>query len=96
MNEQQTIVPSRPQKRTRRVMRRRKARLCGLLSFGFAMLALVGIEQWSGVPVVILSVLSAASAVLAVVLRFTEQPQETLVQETLVDPGPPGVIHARE
>ena len=77
-------------------MRRRKARLCGLLSFGFAILALVGIEAWPGAPLVILGILAFVSAVVAVVFRFTEQPQETLVRETPIDLGPPGgVIHAR-
>ncbi len=50
--------------------------------------------HWAGIALVILCVLAVVSGVLAVVLRFTERPRETLVRD-VADYLEPPVIHAR-
>jgi hypothetical protein len=98
-------------KATRRVMRRRKARACAKLCICFAVfwavvklwaLALAssakepGQSQWAGVLLAILGVGAIASAVLAILLKFTEKPSETLVRTYSADDLGLPVIHARE
>ena len=136
MNEQAAIVPpSRPpwKQTTRRVMRRRKARLFAQIGIWCAVLwALGNVHLWSlslsaqkptqiestpssglvsflrslsfdeatqshraGIAIGMLCIAATVSGVTAVVLRFTEQPRETLVQETVGPPFEPPVIHAR-
>ena len=55
-------------------------------------------RHWAGIAVAILCVISIGTGVMAVVLRFTERPRETFVQDAADDfkpPFEPPVIHAR-
>ena len=52
--------------------------------------------QWAGVVLRILCVLAVVSGVLAVILRFTERPRETLVRSYSADDFNIPVIHARK
>src|SRR4029077_15164732 len=81
MNTEQKIVPPRP--KWRRVMRRRKAWLCGqasvllaIFTIGLALLQTGAIGNWVCVGGAILTCISALSAV---ILRAVEQPREVLV-----------------
>jgi uncharacterized membrane protein len=51
--------------------------------------------DWTGIAVAMLGVLAITAGMLAVILRFTERPRETLVRKHSADDFDFPVIHAR-